>query len=88
MEFLPLKHAGQHNCTVSSVDEKGKEKICNGQLKEWMTAPPEIRKQVKAGEAIYRCRRCGAVYAGTADQHLHRGATDAIGLPPQFPVIR
>lgn len=87
MEFHKIIKTNQHNCTIQSVDEKGKEKICNGFLKEWMTAPSEVLKQVSKGESLFRCRRCGAVYKGVVERHLNEGQ-GAIGLPPQFPVVR
>lgn len=95
MEMHELKADGiQHNCTVKKVDEKGKEQICNGHLREWMTAPPEVTAQLAAGQSIYRCRRCAALYRGTANRHLRTGevARDErqpqASLPTQFPVVR
>lgn len=87
MEFHGLKSEHHFNCTVKNVDEKGKETVCNGSLKEWMTAPPEVQKQVGNDEALYRCRRCGAVYKGRVKRHLSSGKK-LFSLPPQFPFLR
>ncbi len=95
MEIHELSADGiQHNCTVKKVDEKGKEQICNGHLREWMTAPPEVTAKLAAGQSLYRCRRCGAVYRGTAKRHLRTGQATGealqpqASLPTQFPVVR
>jgi|GEM_PF-1704196 hypothetical protein len=94
MEILTLQNPDiQHNCTVKKVDDKGKESVCNGHLREWLTVPDDLRKQLKPGETYYRCRRCGAVYRGPLRRHL-RGVQATTGalipqpvLPPQSPVI-
>jgi hypothetical protein len=94
MEFheLSKNDPPQWNCTIKKVDEKGKEQICNGQLKEWMTAPASVRAKAPSGATLFRCRRCGAVYYGTPRSHLRPAGKQATAaqpsLPTQFPVIR
>jgi hypothetical protein len=95
MEMFEINADGsQHNCTVKKVDEKGKEQICNGHLREWLTAPADVNAKVPAGQALYRCRRCGAVYHGSARRHLRAGKVSndtrqpQANLPTQFPVVR
>ena len=66
-------------CTVKN--EKGE--ICSGHLKEYMTAPDSVRKQVQQGYKLYRCKRCKTIYAGPAHEHLH-GANKGEVIPPQI----
>lgn len=87
MSFHEFKNSLHFNCTVKRTDEKGKEQVCNGQIKEWLTAPPETMAQVGPGEALYRCRRCLAVYKGKVERHLKAGPGAQV-VPPQFPVIK
>jgi len=94
MEILTLQNPDiQHNCTVKKVDDKGKESVCNGHLREWLTVPDELRKQLKPGETYHRCRRCGAVYRGPIRRHLrgvqvsNRSIVPQPPLPTQFPVV-
>ena len=67
-----------HVCTIKN--EKGE--ICSGHLKEWMTAPDSVRKQVPAGYKLYRCKRCKAAYAGPPQEHLHASKQSQV-IPPQ-----
>jgi hypothetical protein len=66
------------NCIVK--DEKGK--MCAGHLKEYQTAPENLKKQVSAKEGLYRCRRCLALYTMPNQSHL-KDSKDAILLLPQ-----
>ncbi|MFQ3582356.1 MAG: hypothetical protein SNJ67_06255 [Chloracidobacterium sp.] len=95
MEILKLQNPDiQHNCTVKKVDDKGKESLCNGHLREWLTPPDNLRAQLGAGETYYRCRRCGAVYRGTIRRHLrgvkvaNRELVAQPALPTQFPLTK
>lgn len=58
---------GQTVCTVK--DEKGQN--CQGHVKQWLTAPPEVVKNAAAGNTIHRCQRCFTIYEGPPQEFLH-----------------
>lgn len=58
---------GQTVCTVK--DEKGKN--CQGHVKQWLTAPPDVVKNAAAGNTIHRCQRCFTIYEGPPQEFLH-----------------
>jgi hypothetical protein len=58
---------GQTVCTVK--DEKGKN--CQGHVKQWLTAPPEVIKKAASGNTIHRCQRCFTIYEGPPQEYLH-----------------
>ena len=57
---------GQTVCTVK--DEKGQN--CAGHVKQWFTAPPEVKSKAAAGNTMHRCQRCYAIYEGPAQEYL------------------
>jgi murein endopeptidase len=57
---------GQTVCTVK--DEKGQN--CSGHVKQWFTAPPEVRSKAAPGNTIHRCQRCNTIYEGPAQEYL------------------
>ncbi len=59
---------GQTNC--DQKDAKGKP--CWGFLKVWTIAPPEILKKIPAGEVLYRCQTCLALYHGRPIHHVQK----------------
>lgn len=65
-------------CTVK--DDKGKN--CWGHLKEYLTAPQELIRQLPVKHKLYRCRRCLTIYTTPAQNHLHV-SKDGTVLPPQ-----
>jgi hypothetical protein len=74
-----IKLEGKHFvCTIKN--EKGD--ICSGHLKEYMTAPDSVRKQVTQGFKLYRCKRCKTIYASPPQEHLHASKEDEV-IPPQ-----
>ncbi len=58
---------GQTVCTVKN--EKGEK--CQGHVKQWLTAPPEIVNNAAASNTIHRCQRCYTVYEGPPQEYLH-----------------
>ena len=58
---------GQTVCTVK--DEKGQN--CQGHVKQWLTAPPEVVKKAAPGNTIHRCQRCFTIYEGPPQEYLH-----------------
>jgi hypothetical protein len=64
--YLPLV-TGQTVCTVK--DEKGQK--CTGHVKQWQTAPAEVRQKAAPGNTIHRCQRCFAIYEGPPQEYLH-----------------
>lgn len=65
-EYLSLL-PGQTVCTVKG--EKGQK--CQGHVKQWQTAPPEVLKKAAKGNTIHRCQRCFAIYEGPPQEFLH-----------------
>ncbi|HZM85862.1 MAG TPA: hypothetical protein VFF31_04810 [Blastocatellia bacterium] len=61
---------GQTVCTVK--DEKGQN--CQGHVKQWQTAPPEVIKKAASGNTIHRCQRCFTIYEGPPQEYLHPNA--------------
>lgn len=66
------------NCTIKN--EKGKP--CAGHLKEYLTAPEALKKQFSSKQALYRCRRCLALYSMPKQDHL-QDSKNGVLLPPQ-----
>ena len=64
--YLPLL-PGQTVCTVK--DEK--DSRCQGHVKQWLTAPPEVLEKAAPGNTIHRCQRCNAIYEGPPQEFLH-----------------
>lgn len=62
---------GQTVCTVK--DEKGQN--CQGHVKQWQTASPEVIKKAAIGNTIHRCQRCFAIYEGPPQEYLHPNPT-------------
>jgi len=58
---------GQTVCTVKN--EKGEN--CQGHVKQWLTAPPDVVKKAAAGNTIHRCQRCFTIYEGPPQEFLH-----------------
>jgi len=65
-EYRPLVK-GQTVCTVKN--EKGEN--CTGHVKQWHTAPADVRKKAADGNTIHRCQRCYAIYEGPPQEYLH-----------------
>jgi hypothetical protein len=65
-EYLSLL-PGQTVCTVKN--EKGEK--CQGHVKQWSTAPPEVTSKASSGNTIHRCQRCFAIYEGPPQEYLH-----------------
>ena len=69
------EHAGQYRsllpgqtvCTVKN--EKGEN--CQGHVKQWQTAPPEVVSKAAPGNTIHRCQRCFTIYEGPPQEFLH-----------------
>jgi len=69
------EHAGQYRsllpgqtvCTVKN--EKGEN--CQGHVKQWQTAPPEVVSKAAPGNTIHRCQRCLTIYEGPPQEYLH-----------------
>jgi len=69
------EHAGQYRsllpgqtvCTVKN--EKGEN--CQGHVKQWQTAPPEVVSKAAHGNTIHRCQRCLTIYEGPPQEYLH-----------------
>ena len=58
---------GQTVCTVKNEkDEK-----CQGHVKQWSTASPEIVSSAAPGNTIHRCQRCFTIYEGPPQEFLH-----------------
>ncbi|MEW6732799.1 MAG: hypothetical protein AB1489_15845 [Acidobacteriota bacterium] len=81
MEIIKLAN---HQQVCSVKNEKGE--ICSGHLKEWMTAPDSVIKQLKPGQRLYRCKRCKTAYMSPPQNHLHAGE-GGVMLPPQTPEV-
>jgi len=64
--YLPLL-MGQTVCTVKN--EKGEK--CQGHVKQWSTAPPDVVSKAAPGNTIHRCQRCLAIYEGPPQEYLH-----------------
>lgn len=64
--YLPLL-TGQTVCTVKN--EKGEK--CQGHVKQWSTAPPDVASKAAPGNKIHRCQRCLAIYEGPPQEYLH-----------------
>jgi hypothetical protein len=68
-------HAGQYRsllpgqtvCTVKN--EKGEN--CQGHVKQWQTAPPDVVSKAAPGNTIHRCQRCFTIYEGPPQEYLH-----------------
>ena len=65
-DYLPLLR-GQTVCTVKN--EKGEK--CQGHVKQWSTAPLEVKSKAAPGNTIHRCQRCLAIYEGPPQEYLH-----------------
>ena len=65
-EHRPLVK-GQTVCTVKN--EKGES--CTGHVKQWNTAPKDVRSRAAQGNTIHRCQRCFAIYEGPPQEYLH-----------------
>ena len=65
-EYLPLLK-GQTVCTVKN--EKGEK--CQGHVKQWQTAPADVRAKAAPGNTLHRCQRCFAIYEGPPQEYLH-----------------
>jgi len=61
---------GQTVCTVK--DEKGQN--CQGHVKQWLTAPPDVEDKAAPGNTIHRCQRCFTIYEGPPQEYLHPNA--------------
>jgi hypothetical protein len=69
------EHAGQYRsllpgqtvCTVKN--EKGEN--CQGHVKQWQTAPPDVISKAAPGNTIHRCQRCLTIYEGPPQEYLH-----------------
>jgi hypothetical protein len=64
--YKPLL-TGQTVCTVK--DEKGQN--CQGHVKQWSTAPPEVAGKAAPGNTLHRCQRCFTIYEGPPQEYLH-----------------
>jgi hypothetical protein len=64
-DYMPLL-TGQTVCTVK--DEKGQN--CTGHVKQWHTAPPEVKARAAPGNTLHRCQRCFAIYEGPPQEYL------------------
>lgn len=52
-------------------DEPGlREKFCSGHLKHSSLAPAGLAVRLPAGHVLFRCQRCGRLYAGEPLRHL------------------
>ena len=58
---------GQTVCTVKN--EKGEN--CQGHVKQWQTAPPDVISKAAPGNTIHRCQRCLTIYEGPPQEYLH-----------------
>ena len=58
---------GQTVCTVKN--EKGEN--CQGHVKQWQTAPPDVISKAAPGNTIHRCHRCFTIYEGPPQEYLH-----------------
>jgi hypothetical protein len=67
--YKPLL-AGQTVCTVKN--EKGEN--CQGHVKQWSTASPDIVAKAAAGNTLHRCQRCFTIYEGPPQEYLHPSA--------------
>jgi hypothetical protein len=65
-DYLPLV-TGQTVCTVKN--EKGEK--CQGHVKQWQTAPADVRAKAAPGNTLHRCQRCWAIYEGPPQEFLH-----------------
>jgi hypothetical protein len=58
----------QTNC--DQKDAKGKP--CWGFLKAWTNPPSDLTRKIPAGEVLYRCQTCLALYHGKPIRHVQR----------------
>jgi hypothetical protein len=65
-DYQPMM-IGQTVCTMKN--EKGER--CQGHVKEWQTAPPDLLKKAAPGNRLHRCQRCYTIYEGPPQQFLY-----------------